>query len=335
MTLKRTAISIAIAAGCGFAGLAWAAPSQTVLELFNRLPEPPATAEEAAKWAAKDGTIVHPGLVALRADIETHRRSVQAIAQAREPAARAQASAQIDAMGKGMATAGIDMARMQRDPAYAREVQASMQRMSPQEAMAMSQAMARAMSQDRRIQNQAQAMVDDSPPVRAAAAAGAEFGNQQVARIQDHVARWRETESAVGRIEATTLRVTVTHPRIEFDNPGCDGACQAQWHGYAAAMLPLLIDRDTQALRLRREALQRERAGWNPIVADANKHLLATDYGATAKAQVHQAYIGGYDEGVLGDIGMLLDKTEEIVRRASRSVHCGEKAVLVPGAVCR
>src|SRR5215831_21320673 len=162
MTLKRTAICIAIAAGCGFAGLALAAPSQTVLELFNRLPDPPATAEEAAKWAAKDGTILHPGLIALRADIEAHRRSVQAIAQAREPAERAQAAAQVDAVGKGLASAGIDMARMQSDPAYAKQIQASMQRMSPQEAMAVSQAMARSMSQDRRIQNQAQAMADDS-----------------------------------------------------------------------------------------------------------------------------------------------------------------------------
>src|SRR4249920_1853376 len=53
-----------------------AAPPTGVLDLYNRLPDPPATAEEAARWIDKDGKLVHPPLIALKADIEAHRRAV-------------------------------------------------------------------------------------------------------------------------------------------------------------------------------------------------------------------------------------------------------------------
>jgi len=45
--------------------------------------------------------------------------------------------------------------------------------------------------------------------------------------------------------------------------------------------------------------------------------------------------IAGYDQGMLGEIEMLITKTEEISRTASRTVHCGSQAVTVPMAVCR
>jgi len=335
MNLARTALFVAVAAGCGFATLASAAPTQSVAELFNRLPDLPATAEEAAKWVGKDGAVVHPGLIALRADIEAHRQAIKAMQAARQPAQRTQATLQVEALDKGMANVGIDTARMQRDPAYAREVQARMQQLSPQEAMAMAQKMAQPMNQDRRIVNQAQAMVEDSEVVRAAAAAGQEFGNRQVERVQGHAARWKAVEANVARVETAPIEADVAKPRMEYDNIGCDNACQAQWHAYAAAMLPKMIARDTQALRLRRDAMKQERGTWSPIVADANRHLVAAQYGATAKANAHQLYIDGLDEGLVGDLVMLLDKTEEIARRASRTFHCGEQAVLVPQAVCR
>jgi len=44
--------------------------------------------------------------------------------------------------------------------------------------------------------------------------------------------------------------------------------------------------------------------------------------------------IVGYDEGMLGEIGLLVAKTEEIALRASRTVHCGSQAVAVPQALC-
>jgi len=328
--------AIAAAAGAATLSLAHAAPASGVLELFNRLPAPPATAEEAARWVDRGGTVVHPGLLALKADIEAHRRAVAAPMQAQVPAQQAQALQQHTDLAQGMASVGIDMQRMHSDPAYARQVQARMRSMTPDQIIAMSKAMSQPMNQNPNRPNEARAMADEAPPVKAAAEAGFDYGNQQGARIQAHVARWKETESEVsGKVFAAPLKVDVPKPRIEFDNPGCDSACDAAWQAYAARMLPLMVARDTQALQLRRDALLRERQAAAPLIAQADRTLKAATYGETALSSTHQLRIVGYDEGMLGEIGLLLSKTEEIARLASRNVHCGAQAVTVPQAVCR
>ena len=315
---------------------ALATPPTGVLELFNRLPDAPATAEEAARWIDKDGQLVHPPLLALKTDIEVHRRALAAPLQAQAPAALVQAKMQTDDLAKGMANVGIDMARMQNDPAYAKEVQARMKSMSPEQLMAMSKAMSQPMNQNPHRRNEAEDMADDAPAVKAAAAAAFEYSQQQVARIQAHGARWQATEAEVrSTVFATPLKVDVAKPRIEFDNPGCDKACDAGWQAYAAKMLPLMIARDTQALKVRRDALQRQRQALAPVIAQADKALKAAAYGERALSSAHMQQIAGYDSGMLGEIEMLITKTEEISRTASRTVHCGPQSVTVPMAVCR
>jgi hypothetical protein len=34
-----------------------------VLDLFNRLPDPPASAQDAVKWFDQNGKLIHPGLL--------------------------------------------------------------------------------------------------------------------------------------------------------------------------------------------------------------------------------------------------------------------------------
>jgi hypothetical protein len=126
----------------------------------------------------------------------------------------------------------------------------------------------------------------------------------------------------------------VAKPRMEFDNPGCDKACQGAWESYAAKMVPLMIARDTEALKLRRDALHKERQALAPALAQADKTIKAAQYGEKALSHTHTQRIVGYDEGLIGEIGLMITKTEEIARSASRSVHCGKQAVQVPGAVC-
>lgn len=312
-----------------------AAPAQGLAELLSRLPEPPATAEEAARWVDKSGKLQHAGLIALKADIEAHRRAAEAILQARIPAQQAQATQQQADLAKGMANIGIDMNRMQSDPAYAQQVQARMKSMSPEQMIAMSRAMAQPMNDNPQRRNAAADMANDAPAVKAAAEAGFEYSNQQVARIQAHHARWQATESEIrSQLFATPLKVDVPKPRMEFDNPGCDKACSAAWDAYAAKMVPLMIARDTQALKLRREALHKESQALATTVAQADTLIKAAHHGEKALSDAHTQRIVGYDVGMLGEIGLLVTKTEELARTASRSVHCGKQAVQVPGAVC-
>jgi hypothetical protein len=323
--------------GCAIAASSalHAAPATGLAELLGRLPEAPATAEEAARWVDKSGALQHPGLISLKAEVEAHRRATRSILQAAVPAQQSQAAMQQADIAKGMANVGIDMQRMQSDPAYAQAVQARMKSMTPEQLMAMSRAMAQPMNQNSNQRNAAKDMADDAPAVKAAADAGFEYSNQQVARIQAHHARWQATEAEVKRqLFSTPLKVDVAKPRMEFDNPGCDKACQGAWESYAAKMVPLMIARDTEALKLRRDALHKERQALAPTLAQADKAIKAAQYGEKALSHAHTQRIVGYDEGLIGEIGLMISKTEEIARTASRSVHCGKQAVQVPGAVC-
>jgi hypothetical protein len=322
-----------------FAGASQAAtPPSSVLSLYERIPDPPATAQEAAaQWIDKSGTLIHPGLSALKADLEAHEKALEELAKPAAAQAVKQGEYQMESLGKGMADVGIDMARMQSDPAYRAQVQARMQKMSPAELMAMSQQMNKPMQQDKRIVNQAKAMNDDPAAVREAAEAGYAYSSRQVERIQAFQARWKQMEDVeVKKITSTPLpKVGQQKPTMEYDNIGCDRSCQAQWDAYAAKVLPLMIARDNEILKLRRAALLRERASIAADIKTADRHLIATRYGAASQSEANQSRIRSYDAAALGGIMQIVYQLEEAARSAAVVTHCGDQVVKVPGAVCR
>jgi hypothetical protein len=318
-----------------FAHAADAAPS-SIQSLYERIPEPPATAQEAAKWFNKSQTLVHPGLIALRKDIKAHEQAVGEVTRPLADKNLKEAGYQVESLGKGMADVGIDMQRMSSDPAYAAQVQERMKKMSPAELVAMSQKMNKPMQQDKRITNQAKAMVEDPAAVREAADAGYAYTAKQMDRIQAFGDRWNRTEAEVNRISAKGLpNVGQKKPTMEYDNIGCDSACDAAWNAYAAKVLPLMIARDTEILKVRGAALKREKASIAETVRTADRHLLATQFGAASQSQANQSRIIGYDAAVLGDILLILDRLEESVRSASIVTNCGSQVVKVPQAVCQ
>jgi hypothetical protein len=307
----------------------------SIAALFARVPDLPASAEEAATWVDKSGRLVHTGLLALQADIAAHQRAMERIQLDTARAHQAQGAVVAENMGRGLAGAGIDMARLQRDPAYAQEVQARMRQMSPQELMALSQQMNAPLNADPRFQNQAQAMVDDAPAVRAAAEAGRAYTEGQAARLQAQHALWREADAAALRLRQKPVRPGLARPKIEWEHIGCDAGCRAQWDAYAAQALPLMIARDTEALRVHRATLQRHRAGVAEGLQAADRQLVAAQYGAASRSQAHRAAIAAYDGAALAEIGFLVERITESVKRAAITVHCGPQIVLAPGAVCR
>jgi len=331
--LARTAIALLLTAGAAYAIAAEGPPS--LLSLFNRIPDLPGTAQEAATWVDKSGKLVHPGLLALQADIEAHQQAVGRIMRASDGRNATQAAATVEDLAKGMADVGVDMQRMQRDPAYARQVQERMRQMSPQEMMALSQKMSQPMNHDKRRQNEAQAMVDDSAPVKAAAEAGLAYSGEQMARMDAHAAIWREADAAVARVLAQRLTVPLAKPAMAWDNIGCDAGCHARWDAYANQMLPLMVARDSEILQLRRAALQRQRAAVAAGLKTADQHLLAAQYGTPSRSSVNQMHIAGYDGAAVGELKQLLTRIEDSVKSAAVVVHCGKQAVLVPLAICQ
>lgn len=334
--LKLTSTA-ALAAVLSLTGLqaARAAEPPGIASLFSRIPDLPTTAEQAAQWVDKDGRLVHPGLLALRADIAAHQEAVKQVQAAASQQHQAQGTVVAENMAKGMADVGIDMARMQRDPAYAQAVQERMKKMSPQELIAMSQKMNQPLNQDPRYRNAARDMVEDGPAARAAAEAGEAYVQGQGTRMAAHLALWQEADDAVARVMKKPLTVAALKPRMEWENIGCDPGCRAQWDAYASQMLPLMIARDTEALRIRRAALQRDRAAVAEGLKTADRHLAAARYGAASNSQVNQMHIVNYDGAAVAELSQLLDRITDSVKTAATVVHCGKQIVLAPHAVCR
>ena len=325
----------ALLALCAAAAAHAADSPSSVAALLARVPDLPATAEEAARWVDKNGSLVHPGLLALRRDIEAHQEAIGQIQKSAAMRHQAQSAIATEDLGKGMADVGIDMARMQSDPAYAKEVQDRMRKMSPQELMAMSQKMSQPLNQDKRYQNAAKAMVDDAPAVIAAAEAGEAYSGAQMTRLKAHLAVWQEADEAISRVMKKPLAVGMAKPAMEWENIGCNAGCQAQWEAYAAKTLPLMIARDTEVLRIRRAALQRQRAAVTDEIKTADKHLAASQFGALSQSQVNQMKIVAYDGAAIAEISQLVDRIGDSVKSAAVVAQCGKQIVLAPGAVCR
>lgn len=332
-SLLHALAAATIAFACVTASRA-AEPPVSVLDLFDRIPELPATAEEATRWIDRRGELVHPGLLALLADLKAHEQAMAGIQAVTAERQRAQSAVAVEGLGQGLADIGIDMARLQRDPAYAQQVQERMRSLSPQEMAALSQRMSQPMNQDARYQNAAQAMVDDPPAVQAAATQGEAYGQAQMARRQAHQAIWSAAEDAARRVREQPLALTLKRPAMAWDNIGCDSACQARWEAYANQAWPLMVARDTEILRIHRAAVQRQRAAVAEGLALADRHLRAAAHGASSGSEVNRIRIAAYDAAAVGEVRAIVERIVESLRSAAVVVNCGKQIVLVPGAVC-
>jgi hypothetical protein len=315
---------------------AHAQPTTRLAELLAALPEPPATPEQAAQWVDRAGKPLHPGLLAQREASEAHKAAANRILSRDADAARAQTGYQVEALSQGMADIGIDMQRMQSDPAYAAQVQERLRRMTPAEQMALAQRMNAPMQQDRRITNEAKSMAEDNPAATAAYEAGQAYSQAQAftERRNREVKLWQETEAAIAKLNARKLEPGLPKPAMEYDNIGCQAGCRAQWEAYAARMLPLMVAREAEALRLRHAALQKQRAWLAAELAPVDRHMAATSFGARSTSRVHREQIVAYDIAAVGEIQALYDRLLDTARHAAIVVQCGRQAVLVPGAVC-
>lgn len=318
------------------ASAAQAQPTTSLAQLLAALPEPPATPEQAARWVDGQGQPSHAGLLAQHQAMETHKAAANRLLAADAEAARTQAGYRTEALGQGMADIGIDMQRMQSDPAYAAQVQERLRRMTPAEQMALAQRMNAPLQRDARLTNEARSMAEDSPAATAAYEAGQAFSRAQAftERRNREARLWQDTEAAVAQVNARRLDPGLPKPRMEYDNIGCEAGCRAQWEAYAARMLPLMVARETEVLRLRTAALQKQRAWLAAELAPVDRHLAATAFGARSTSRVHREQIVAYDVSAVGEIQALHDRLAEAVRRAAVVVQCGKQAVLVPGAVC-
>lgn len=302
--------------------------------LLERVPQPPATLAEASRWLDAQGNLSHPPLVAVNVDIESRRQAMQQFRASLADSQRDQGARTVADLGQGMAAAGIDMARMQRDPAYAQQVQTRLAPMSPQALMAMSQTLARPMNQDPRRRNAAADIAAEAPAVQAAADAGQAYGQETPVRMASRDALRREIEAEVTRVRARPLTPRLAKPAMAWESIGCNPGCRAQWDAYAAEVFPLMAARETDVLRVRRTGLERWRAAVAADIRRGETHLRAARFGAASGSEVNQNHIVGYDEALVGELVQLIDRIADAVREAAHVERCGVKPILAPHAVC-
>src|SRR5262245_17355889 len=288
------------------AARAEAADQKSLVDLLNRVPEVPATAAEAAKWFGKEGHLVNAALLALKADLEASKKVVET------SSARDGANAQALAI-QGMENVGIDVARMQKDPAYAKEMQEKLKKMSPAEQMAFVQKMTQ--PQRQASMQDVKAMAAETPAVDAAVEAAKGWSEMMHARVNTQIAERSETEKAVQRVAYKPIGIA--RPKIEFDSPGCDKSCDAQWRAYGEKLWPVVLDREADILQIRRTALQRDRAELLRLMQDGDRLLAPTQYGAGARSQVNRSWLTGYNQSLVGEIDQLIEQTQTAAKRAA------------------
>jgi hypothetical protein len=310
----RTAMLLLIPILLAFGHDVEAAEPKSVLDLFTRVPDPPSTAQEAAAWFDKDGKLIHPGLLALKADLDASSKTIEA------SGSKAAASSQA-AMTKGMESVGIDVARMKSDPAYAKEMQQQIQKMSPQEQMAFMQQMMQPHTQAQ--QQDTLAMTQESPAAQATVDAAKAWSVQQRAGAMFTVQN--ELDRVAQR--AGQHPIQIKKPAIEYDSPGCDNPCLAQWKAYGEKVWPLVLDRETEILQGRSAVLQRYRTATIGLMKEGHKHLTGTQYGTGVRSQINRTYVNGYHEGLLDETRRLIDLTESAAKRAADTVNRGVEQV--------
>jgi hypothetical protein len=324
-TLTTGAIVLALSAGLFRPVAAAEAEPQSLLALFNRIPKTPATTQEADKIV--NGAQQIPAVVALKAELETHAAAVEKIFGAADAKIRARMGRPTtpeqatQGLMKGAAAAGIDMDRMQNDKAYANEVQARMKAMSPQELMAMSMAMNQGMGMRGSV------AVYDPPAVKAAAEAGQALVNpeQQSARTAIYQRRWAEVDK---KVAAVNDKFAARYPKMLLSCDGEGGGraeCVAERARFVAAMMPLLVARDAEVLKVEAAALEEERAALAVQVRTADQHLQAAQYGAASQELGNPTHIIMLDQTIANDIRVFALKFEDVVKRAALVTHCGAK----------
>lgn len=320
--MTRTIARTLLAAVCLVPTAATSAAAQqmpAVLDLFNALPQPPATAEAAATWFDAKGALVQPALVDVKARVGLLTKGLETRRADAGRAAVSQSQHTVAGLGQGMANAGIDMARMQSDPAYAAQMQAKLKSMTPQQLMALATTMSTP-SAGPGPDNPAWAAAHDNDAAKAAADVAMRYTTAMSDRIAARAAVWTTSDAAVAKLAASPVKVGMKKP-AQQDGEGCDKPCFAALQAYAAAARAVMVARDTQMLAARRLDFDKARAAAAPVVREADVHLKATRFGDGSTSEHNKSLILGLGELALGEVQELVIRLEQIAEEGARTIR--------------
>jgi hypothetical protein len=290
--------SIALAASLLIASAASA--QQSLQSMHTRVPAPPATAAASTAW------LVSPEFTTLRKQLKDQRAFVEKLHKDASAGALAGASG-----------GGIDFARAQRDPAYAQEVQARIQKMTPDEQMKLAMQMQQA-TQDQAIKD-VQAMAADSDAVQAAAERYPDY--QSSPAMIDGIQAQVEAVSAIrSRVSTYSMKVGEQAAKKLKCSDG-EGSCSAADQAADKAMLraahaQIMTEYDKALVEIRAqvEAARKLRAA---DIAAAQKVLAPAQYGSAAQSSANKQLLAAYHNAVLMEVEQLFLMAEEATKWAN------------------
>jgi hypothetical protein len=327
-TVRIGTIAMAIGAALiGHVAVAAAQQPTPLPQLFNRIPKAPATSQEADKLVDWNSRSV-AGIAALEGDLNAHDAAAAKIVEAANARINARVGIPTTAeqYAKGGAAAGIDMDRMQKDPAYAKEMQVKMKAMSPSELMAMATAMRQGMGM------RATVAVYDPPDVKAAAEAGRALQNpgMRPAFTVASERRWADVAKRVAAIDAKFAPQFLKRPMCDGEGGGgpvCKAA-EARWLAALPQQTQLMFTHDAEVLQVELAALGQERAALAEEVRTTDQHMLASQYGAASQEPGNPINILTLDAAATSHIGAMAKRFADIVMRHGEIAHCGQKKLL-------
>lgn len=284
---------------------AWKATQwQTV---FEHVPEPPATLAQAGDMVGvtKNSAgnvslaLTSPTLLQSRAEYHAGMDAIQQAAVDAAPGKMEASHAAADAAAAKASTAGIDVARLQSDPAYAKELQQKMASMSQAQKMQMAMQMAAA-------QQQSQQAMQANP-----AGAGMRAGGALVAYIEGTGAQslsaaesglrkdftklmvdYNARHTALGQKLAAELKACPVLPfNVCHKECGPDLKCLARINARVPALIAHHRKLAAAELADERALLTKTRAVMQPVIAKATQLTVTAEAAGAPTAQRQSGYL--------------------------------------------
>jgi hypothetical protein len=280
--------------------LATAASAQQSLQaMHSRVPAPPVTSAAAPAW------LTSPEVTTLRKQLEDQRTFVEKLT--REASADSLAGA-----GGG----GIDFARAQRDPAYAKELQSRIAKMSQEEQMKLGMQMAQA-TQAQALQD-VKAMAADTDAVKLAAEHYPDYQMKQatggitvqVTVVGDLQRKARARDAEIAEKASKRLKCSDGEGSCPSPDQAADKATLRAAHAEIVAEYDKTLALIAQQVAAARQARAAD-------IAAVQKDMAATQYGAAAKSSANKQLLASYHNAALGEVEQLFILVEDTAKWAA------------------
>jgi hypothetical protein len=276
---------------------------QSLQALHSRVPAPPATAATAPAWLAG------ANVTTLRQQLKDQRAFVEKLSKDAGAAATA-----------GASTGPIDFARMQRDPAYAQEMQRKLAAMSPDEQMKFAMQMQQA--QSAQAVQDVQAMAADSDAVQLAVEHWSDYQVKQSAGgIAAQVQAVNDLRQKVSARELQIAGETTKKMKCSDGEGSCSAANQAADKATLKAAHAQIVAEYDKALALIGPQIEAARKARAADIAAAQKDLGPAQYGAAAKSTPNKQMLAAYHNAVLGEVEQLFILSEDVAKWAAARVN--------------